>query len=107
VTIFGLNLADAAASAAGAPYPTVIGETSVTFNGVAAPLFYVSPGQINAQAPFALGLGTASIQVTRGSLVSPVGAVNVAYVSPGIFIVNQATSQGAISARRLLPRGKR
>jgi uncharacterized protein (TIGR03437 family) len=96
VTIFGSNLADAAASAAGAPYPTVIGETSVTFNGVAAPLFYVSPGQINAQAPFALGLGIATIQVTRGSLASPVGAVNVAYVSPGIFIVNQATNQGAI-----------
>ncbi len=96
VTIFGSNLADAVASAAGAPYPTVIGVTSVTLNGVAAPLFYVSPGQINAQAPFALGLGTASIQVKRGSLSSPVGAVNVAYVSPGIFIVNQATNQGAV-----------
>ena len=96
VTIFGSNLADAAASASGAPYPTVIGETSVTFNGVAAPLFYVSPGQINAQAPFGLGMGTASIQVTRGSLTSPMGAVNVAYVSPGIFIVDQAANQGAI-----------
>jgi uncharacterized protein (TIGR03437 family) len=29
-------------------------------------------------------------------MVSPVGEVNVAYVSPGIFIVNQATNQGAI-----------
>jgi uncharacterized protein (TIGR03437 family) len=96
VTIFGSNLAVGAVSAPGAPYPTVIGETSVTFNGIPAPLFYVSASQINAQAPYTLGLGTASIQVTRGSMVSPVGEVNVAYVSPGIFIVNQATNQGAI-----------
>ncbi len=69
VTIFGSNFATGPASAGGAPYPTVIGDTSVTFNGIAAPLFYISPGQINAQAPFELGLGSAAIQVRR--LASP------------------------------------
>jgi uncharacterized protein (TIGR03437 family) len=96
VTIFGTNLADGVAIASGAPYPTVLGTTRVTFNGIAAPLFYVSAGQINAQAPFEMGVGSASIQVTRGTTVSPLGSVTVANVSPGIFILDQTTAQGAI-----------
>jgi uncharacterized protein (TIGR03437 family) len=96
VTIFGSNLAGAAVSAAGPPYPLVLGDTSVTFNGISAPLFYVSPGQINAQAPFELGTGTASLQVRRGATSSPTGFTTVANVSPGIFIMDQVTSQGAI-----------
>lgn len=35
-------------------YPTTVAGTKVTFNGIAAPLLYVSPGQINAIVPFAL-----------------------------------------------------
>lgn len=96
VTLFGSNFAAGAIGSAGAPYPTVLGETSVTFNGIAAPLFYVSPGQINAQAPFEIPVGAVSIQVKRGAAVSPVGSVNVANVSPGIFIMDFNTSQGAI-----------
>jgi len=96
VTIFGSNLAGGAISAAGPPYPLVLGDTSVTFNGISAPLFYVSPGQINAQAPFELGTGTAVLQVRRGTLLSPTGLTTVANVSPGIFIMDQVTSQGAI-----------
>lgn len=96
VTVFGSNLAGAAASAAGPPYPLVLGDTSVTLNGISAPLFYVSPGQINAQAPFELGTGTALLQVRRGTTMSPTGFTTVANVSPGIFIMDQVTSQGAI-----------
>ncbi len=96
VTLFGSNFASLPATASGAPYPTLLGETSVTFNGVAAPLFYVSPGQINAQAPFEVPAGTATVQVKRGAAVSSPTAVTVAPFSPGIFIMDQVTSQGAI-----------
>lgn len=96
VTIFGSDFSTAAASAWAIPLPAVIGETSVTFNGIAAPLYYVSAGQINAQVPFELGAGLASLQVVRGGTKSPAITVTVASVSPGIFIVDQATSQGAI-----------
>ncbi len=51
VSIFGSNLASATAQANQVPIPTTLAGTSVTFNGAAVPLFYVSPGQINAQAP--------------------------------------------------------
>ncbi len=95
VSIFGSNLAGVTTPAPAGALPTVIGDTSITFNGVAAPLFYVSPNQVNAQAPFNLGLGTVSVQVSRGGLSGSTTA-NVASVSPGIFIMDEASKAGAI-----------
>jgi uncharacterized protein (TIGR03437 family) len=54
VSIFGTNLAYTTASEQGTPLPKVLAGTSVTLNGVNAPLFFVSPGQINLQAPWSL-----------------------------------------------------
>ena len=97
VSIFGADFAGSGLSASSVPLPTILGDTSVTFNGIAAPLFFVSNGQINAQAPFDLPAGFAvSIQVRRGSTLSIVRSANVAAVSPGIFIVDQASSAGAV-----------
>jgi uncharacterized protein (TIGR03437 family) len=97
VSISGANFAGSNLNASSMPLPTVLGDTSVTFNGVAAPLFFVSTGQIYAQAPFDLPAGSgASIQVRRGSALSTVRTANVAAVSPGIFIVDQASNAGAI-----------
>jgi uncharacterized protein (TIGR03437 family) len=50
-SIFGSNLAAETRGAASLPLPTSLAGTSVTFDGVAAPLFYVSPGQVNVQVP--------------------------------------------------------
>ncbi len=97
VSIFGADFAGSGLSASSVPLPTVLGDTSVTFNGIAAPLFFVSNGQINAQAPFDLPAGfRVSIQVRRGNTVSAVRTANVAAVSPGIFIVDTASSAGAV-----------
>lgn len=54
MAIFGTNLASGVYSAAATPLPTILGNTSVSMNGVPAPLFYVSPNQINAQVPSSL-----------------------------------------------------
>ena len=69
-----------------ASYPTTVAGTSVTFNGVAAPLLYVSPGQINAILPFALA-GQTSVQVvvTRFNQVSDTVTLPLQDTSPGIF----------------------
>lgn len=98
VAIFGTDLAAGARVATTAPLPTILGDTSVTFNGVAAPLFFVSANQINAQAPFDLpsSAGSVSIQVRRGGSLSAVRTASLAAVSPGLFLVDQATSAGAI-----------
>ena len=97
VAVFGTGFAGSTMSPSRVPLPTVLGDTSVTFNGIAAPLFYAANGQINAQAPFELPAGsTVSIQVRRGSTLSAVRTANLAVVAPGIFIVDQAHSTGAV-----------
>ena len=90
VSIFGTNLADAVHSAAWTPLPTNLGGTSVTIGGVSAPLFYVSPGQINAQAPTSLSVTysaftTANVVVTTGAGASAPAAVSLYVEGPGVF----------------------
>jgi uncharacterized protein (TIGR03437 family) len=56
VQIYGSNLAlpGVSALASSVPFPTNLSGTSVIIGGSQAPLYYVSPGQINALAPFEL-----------------------------------------------------
>ena len=49
MTIFGRNLATSTMHALVYPLPTTLGTTMVIVNGAPAPLYYVSPGQINFQ----------------------------------------------------------
>src|SRR5579871_6879478 len=63
VSIFGTNLAGATAFWNG-DFPTQMGGTSVTINGRAAYLSYVSPTQINLQAPDDTALGMVQVVVT-------------------------------------------
>src|ERR1035438_1757956 len=52
VSIYGSNLAAGLAQADTIPLATTMSNISVTFNGVPAPLLFVSGGQINAQLPW-------------------------------------------------------
>ncbi|MCH8268165.1 MAG: hypothetical protein IH846_11655 [Acidobacteria bacterium] len=97
ISIFGSNLADDLQLASDVPLPTTLGNTSVSFNGIVAPLFAISDGQINAQVPFDILPGDVSVQVMRGSETSVAQPITVADVSPGIFSLNQqGTGQGAV-----------
>ena len=98
VSIFGSNLAPAARAATSLPIPTSLFDTTVTFNGVAAPLFYVSKTQINAEVPFETPMGQVTVQVQRADMTSPATqTVTVAPVSPGIFTyLQQGVTVGAI-----------
>jgi len=86
IAIFGNNLASGTGNAAATPLPTNLAGTSVQVNGLLAPLYYVSPSQINAQLPFETQTGTASVVVTSGSSSSAAVTVNVAPAAPGIFL---------------------
>jgi virginiamycin B lyase len=97
VSIFGANLAASAQSASGVPLPTTLLDASVTLGGVAAPLFFVSPRQINAQAPFDTPAGAAWVHVRRG-VATVSQAVTIASAAPGIFTVNQQGSGPGIIA---------
>ncbi len=101
ISIFGENLATATTSASMLPLPTALSGTSVTVNGVLAPLIFVSPGQINAQVPFAPEVPAAStanfvVQVTGRTNSAP-EALRIDTVAPGIFTQNvSGTGPGAI-----------
>jgi hypothetical protein len=93
VSILGDDLTDVSGAAPpnADPLPTEIAGTQVYLNGVRAPLFFVSPGQINAQVPFEF-LDTTSISayvrsVRRNGSVTVTNPVGVVIVpqNPGIF----------------------
>ena len=75
VTIFGTNLGAAAGQtliAPGSPWPSQLGSTSVTMNGITAPMYYVlnSNGseQLSVQAPWSLsGVNSAQVVVTTSA----------------------------------------
>lgn len=80
------------------PLPTSLSGVSVLINGVAAPLFFVSPSQINFQFPWeALGQAQMTITVTASGLTSPPQTVAMTPLAPAIFSINQqGKGQGAI-----------
>ncbi|MBI1895143.1 MAG: hypothetical protein HYS04_01210 [Acidobacteria bacterium] len=101
VSILGAHLTGPTLSTTYGPtasYPTSVASTSVTFNGVAAPLLYLSPGQINAIVPFALaGQTSVEVVVQRFDQVSAAFTLPLQDTSPGIFTATQSgAGQGAI-----------
>jgi uncharacterized protein (TIGR03437 family) len=65
-----------------------LGNVSVTFNNIPAPLLFVSPQQINAQLPWQVPTtGPVTIMVTNGTAASAPQAVQVGSFSPGLFSI--------------------
>jgi adhesin/invasin len=92
-TIFGTNLSDAIYLASSYPLPTQLGPTSVTVNGMAAPLFYASPTQINFQISGSAPTSTIQVMVNNQATVSSRAlrasqqATSVlTVVHPGLFV---------------------
>lgn len=96
-SVFGNNLGEAPASAMEIPLPRQMGSLKVTIGGIDAPLFYSDSGQVNAQVPFELAPGAASLVASsRGSAGAP-GTVTIVAAQPGIFTMSQTgTGQGVV-----------
>jgi len=88
VSLFGTNMASSTEAASALPLPRILGNTKVTFGGVDMPLFYVSPGQINAQLPFE-GSSSGQLQVTVAGTARPAVTVSLSSTAPGIFTATQ------------------
>jgi uncharacterized protein (TIGR03437 family) len=85
VSIYGNGLAASAVSASSVPLPATLGGTSLTINGVAAPFFYASPTQINAQVPFEVHSGVATGVVRNQNGSSVPFAIDVVDTAPSIL----------------------
>ena len=65
--------------------PNFLGGVRVRIRNVAAPLFLVSPLQINVQVPSSIPPGTWALQVNRENLSSNLEMIEVRAVSSGLF----------------------
>ena len=89
LSLYGVGLATQVGKPENVPLPTQFNGVSVTFNGIPAPLFFVSPGQINLQTPFGVQGPTAQIVVSNNGQTSNTVVVPVAPTAPGVFSMNQ------------------
>lgn len=90
VSIFGSNLGPEEGVSGGLDQSgrvvTRLGGVTVTFNGLPAPLFFASAGQLNVQVPFELaGAASALVLVQRGQAVSVPTVVALGAAHPGLF----------------------
>jgi uncharacterized protein (TIGR03437 family) len=81
MSVYGTNLANSTQTAYVLPLPLTMAGVSATVNGVAAPLYYVSPGQLNIQIPYETAVGTALLAVNGATYSFPVSAS-----APGIYM---------------------
>jgi uncharacterized protein (TIGR03437 family) len=83
-SVFGTRLANSTRAAASLPLPLNLDGVSATVNGIPAPLYFVSPDQINLQIPYETPSGNALLAINNNGEVAlfrfPVKATN-----PGIF----------------------
>jgi len=106
---FGKQIGASTEAAHSLPLQTTLGGVSVSVMDSAkvsrlAPLFYVSPNQINFVVPDATATGMATVTIMNGDPMPPSTMVLVTAVAPGLFTAN---SQGtgvaaAIAIRRII-----
>jgi len=115
VSIFGSHLALTPLGASSLPLQTIFNGANVYFDGIPAPLLFVSGGQINAQVPYGVVGDTVDVQASTVDGFSNVITVNLAPAAPGLIsqlqngqgpgaIVN-ATTFALITPSNPIPRG--
>jgi uncharacterized protein (TIGR03437 family) len=94
VSIYGTNLAGSTMTWNG-DFPKSLGGTSVTIDGKAAYLWYVSPTQINLQAPDDASAGSVAVTVTTASGTAT-SSVTLAPVAPSFLLLDSKHVTGII-----------
>jgi uncharacterized protein (TIGR03437 family) len=110
VEIYGLNLAATARPWATAEFqgtnaPASLDGTSVTIGGRAAFVGYISPSQVNVQAPASLAAGPQEVRVTTAAGISESYFVTVKPRQPGLLAPSSFRSAGHQYAVALLMDG--
>jgi len=70
MSVFGSRLANSTQQASALPLPYTLDGVSAAINGVAAPLYYTSSGQLNIQVPYEAGIGPAVLGVNNHGEIS-------------------------------------
>jgi uncharacterized protein (TIGR03437 family) len=100
LTIFGSNLGNATWVASTVPLPGQESGFSVTIAGVNAPLYYVSPTQLNVQIPYETPVNQPTTVTVNNNGHTATTTLTVASAAPGLFTdVNGAIVPTATVAR--------
>jgi uncharacterized protein (TIGR03437 family) len=107
VAIFGSQLSNTTATNPGLPpLATTLGASQVLLNGVPAPLYYVSPGQVNFQIPYSV-TDTVTVQVVNGGIPGNARSVGITSRAPRFLIWPASLASGgyaiAVNADGSLP----
>jgi uncharacterized protein (TIGR03437 family) len=91
--LFGTGLALGTQAASSTPLPTTLGGVEVKVRdalGITrnAPLFFVSPTQVNFQIPASTSTGNAFIYVVSNGTTAGQGVVTISSVAPSLFSAN-------------------
>ncbi|HXJ40254.1 MAG TPA: protease pro-enzyme activation domain-containing protein [Bryobacteraceae bacterium] len=70
LSVFGANLSNSVQTGTTNPLPYSLGGVSATINGIAAPLLYVSPGQVNLQVPLEAGSGPGVLGINNNGSIA-------------------------------------
>jgi uncharacterized protein (TIGR03437 family) len=97
-SLFGVALATTTQAATNTPLPTTLAGVSLKVRDSAggerlAPLFFISPTQINYLMPSGTAAGGALITVVKADGTAPSGATHIAPFAPALFAAN-ANGQG-------------
>ena len=96
------------ASVFGSGFGSSSAGVTVLIGGIVAPLFAVTPQQINFQVPWQLsGQTQAALTVTSGDLTSAPITVPLAHEAPGIFLLNSAGQAAVLVANTAVGRRSR
>jgi uncharacterized protein (TIGR03437 family) len=85
ITLYGSGLAASTVVASTLPFPPTLGNVQVLINGTAAPLYYISSGQIAAIVPYSITGSVAAIQVINQGVPSNTVTELIASTTPGMF----------------------
>jgi uncharacterized protein (TIGR03437 family) len=85
ISIFGANLASAVATGPNSPLTQTLSGTVVQVGTRLLPLFFVSPGQINAELPADMSLGSQTLTVSAQGQPDVNATFTIVRDAPGIF----------------------
>ncbi|HWR54620.1 MAG TPA: hypothetical protein VN428_26160 [Bryobacteraceae bacterium] len=92
VSIFGTDLAWAAQGRDANQASIGLGGVHVLVGGLAAFVFYVSPGQVNALIPNSLRPGGFEVRIVRDGAGGPAAIVNIEEYAPALFEYERDTA---------------
>ncbi|HXA67698.1 MAG TPA: protease pro-enzyme activation domain-containing protein [Bryobacteraceae bacterium] len=85
LSVFGSQFSSVTQSASSVPLPLSTGGVAVLVNGIAAPLYYVSPGQLNVQIPYETTANSSAVLSVNNNGQVTTQSFQVAAAAPGIF----------------------